>query len=391
MVDTQLYSTPYLGQVATRGRYPEAQFSSGTAQQIMSRIVHFARAPMVGAKFLYLNTYGAQPPSSAPATGGVMTVRASVEYPIGTFTRITFGGNASATIADNDQALSDPLSVTIPDGALFREWCWASNSAGVLWSHTSQNVDATAYGATAPDYTAAGGTSGMSGQNACYGATAIIGMTDKPSVFILGDSRQSGLGTYLAYGSNDVGNIPRPVSGSYGYINCAVSGAPLWHFYYSAGSVARFKPLSAYCSHIVIGGGINDITGGDTAAALKTSIETLISTYNPQGDKPVFICTTEPKTTSSDSWATVANQSIADSTKEGYRLTHNENVRSGNIVGAWGYFDLAKPVEDAATGKWLAPNYTGDGLHAGPKGELAQMTAVNPSYFGTKGYAAPLS
>lgn len=379
-VATRKYSSVYLGQVCTRGRHPEAKYPS-TNPQIQSRIQHFARAQMRGTIFKYVNYYGA----AETAPGGTVTITASIEYPIGTLNRLTFSGANSATIANGGDVWSDPLQVDIPDGAMFREWIYGAwSGTDCIYNSSSQNVDLSKIGASVTDVTGTGVTTGMTGGRFTYGFVAAIGYTDKPSILILGDSRTGGVGSYTAYGTNDTGNVPRPIGGSYGYINLSGTGVSLKQFHTL--STTKLKSLAQYCTHVVLAGGINDLDGGDSADTLRTNAGLVITDYAGT-TKPAFLCTVEPYTTSTDSWATAANQTIWSGTKDTQRQAYNAYIRSGNFPGMWGFFDLAAQVEDSANlGKWLTPGLTTDGLHGTLLGELMESRAVNPSYFGSKAH-----
>lgn len=383
-----VYSAPYLGQVATRGRYPEAQFGA-SANQIKSRIAHRARDSMFNFQLRYDNFKG----PNEDASGGALTLFSGIEYPLGSFTRVPFSGASSAAIASGSSVVSDPVPLFIPDGALFREWTFATwAGAQGLYSVSSNYVDLSQTAASGlTDNTTTGVTTGMGAGNFVYGASAIIGLTDKPSFFLIDDSR--GSGNPLAYGTNDLGHIAGALGGAFAYINAACSGAAMWQF--RVNSTAKLTGLAGYCSHVIIAGHINDLNGGDTGATCKSNAEGLITKF--AGTKPAYVCTVEPYTTSSDSWATEANQTIWDATKNGHRNTYNDAIRAGTIIGAAGYFDIAAMVESVAKpGVWLAGDsatlnkgvYCDNiGLHGNRRAELAMMKAVNPGLFGSRAQA----
>lgn len=376
-------SSTYLGAVAS-GRLPIGKNAGGDVE-LASRVQHFARANMLGARFKYVNYYG--PGETGPGAAAVL--HASVEYPLGTFTPITFDGAGSVTIADGSDTISDPVPVFIPDGALFREWTHIACPGGTLYGASTLKVDLAAVGASVADPTLSGDTTGMSGNSHVYGATAILGMTDKPSVLIIGDSRECGAASYASGGGNDVGPVARPIGGAFGYINIAGASSALWQYHYNA--TAKLKGLADHCSHIVIGGGINDVNGGDSAASFQGNLKMVIGDYSPRRDKPVFLLTVAPYTTSTDDWATEANQTVWHSGKDAERAAVNAIIRRGVVEGAWGCFDIAARVESQANpGKWLAPGYavTADGLHGNIAAEIAMAAAVNPAVFGSKAFVA---
>lgn len=450
-------SATYLGFTATRGKMPGAQFT--TYKQMQSRIDHRARASMRGTVARYVNAYGV----NGTATGAAMPIAVSIEYPLGTFNRVTFGGAASSTIPDGGVVDADAWVFDVPRGALFREWTWISNAAGVPYVSTCQNVDGSNGGTTTADLTASGGTVG--GSSLVYGAVAFMGQTTDPSILIMGTSRDASL-AQVGYGTNDIGVFSRGVSGAGGVCNIAISGLSLWQ--YTLTTYVPLLDLAQYATHVCVGEPINDVIGGDTVSTLTTNVQNLISMWGksaisvlPAGAskalyvalltrsgttatakvlstaglttgqnatfrgaslaaynitapitvvdgntitfpvagspatpavgaafKPVFLRTCEPYATSTDSYATTANQTkFLDATREGIRTAWNDKVRSGTLVGMTDFFDTADQVESARnSGLWRAgtvPLVGADGLHAVQAGEMAIAAAVNGARFGT--------
>jgi hypothetical protein len=85
--------------------------------------------------------------------------------------------------------------------------------------------------------------------------------------------------------------------------------------------------------------------------------------------KPFDITTIIPDTTSTDSFATVANQSTVP-VREPIRTAYNAWVRAGGIAGVRNTYDLASAIEVNSSGVlttdggfWPAPGYTTDGIH----------------------------
>jgi hypothetical protein len=111
---------------------------------------------------------------------------------------------------------------------------------------------------------------------------------------------------------------------------------------------------------VICEGGYADIIANNHRAAAQ--MQTILpNVYALFSGKRVYQATYEPYTTSTDSWATTANQT-ADATN-GDRITMNTAIRGG-LGGIAGYFDIASVAESALnSGKWKAPNWTSDGLH----------------------------
>ena len=368
----------YLGQVATRGKYLEGKFGAGT-NQMSSRIQHFATENMRGSRLRFVNYYG----TSATSPGAAATVTVSLEYPAGTINRVKFSGSNTGTIADGGELYSDPLDFDIPAGAFFYEHCKFASTVGALYCLSAQLVDKSVSGASTPDNTATGAITGMFGGNFVYGFTEAVGYTDKPTVLIIGDSREAGAGDVTGYGTNCLGASERALgTGNIAFVNVSCSGAPTWQFAYN--SPAKLKDIANRVSHIIIAGGINDINGGNTAAQTKTNFEAVIAAWNPSGKKPTFILTVDPYTTGT--YDTAAGQTIWDSAKEVIRVAHNLQVRQCSLVGQWGCFDTAIQVEDpAAPGKWKSPGYTTEGLHGSTLAAISKTLSM-PVNFGAKAF-----
>jgi lysophospholipase L1-like esterase len=123
--------------------------------------------------------------------------------------------------------------------------------------------------------------------------------------------------------------------------------------------------------------GINDVTGGDSAATLATNTNSLVGLFSPLG--PVALCTMSPVSTSTDSWATTANQTTVASNNT--RATENTR-RAAGITGVKVVYDVNPAVESAVgpeSGVWKAPSYTADGTHPAVAAYKAEAAAINPA------------
>ncbi|WP_025593188.1 SGNH/GDSL hydrolase family protein [Agrobacterium tumefaciens] len=352
----------YVGQVATKSVIPG--FSTPSNKQIMSRTRHFARSAIFDLRLIFPNWF--HNGNAETASGGTITITAAIEYPIGEFHQVTWSGSASVAVPDlSNSPISDRLSVVIPDGAEFFVRTFLDAPAGIIYSG-GKDVDsgeAAAYGPSGIVDQTMGGTIANSGTAAVYTPIAIIGDTNKPSVFIVGDSRESAVGFDVPNTLSDQGYGARSFGQMCGYINVARGGERLSEF---VSSHALRLSLASYCSHVFIHEGINDFTAGASASTCLDLLQTIIE-YFP--DNEVWLATVEPVTTSTDGWITESNQTITASNSQ--RIAFNDAIRAG-IEGAFGYFDVADVVENGRNGgKWQAPAgvaLTGDGTHASPNG-----------------------
>lgn len=121
--------------------------------------------------------------------------------------------------------------------------------------------------------------------------------------------------------------------------------------------------------------GRNDINSGTSAATLRGYMDTIEAPFKA-GSIRVWRATIPPTTTSTDSWATLANQTVANAGYEAVRLAYNADLRANwASYGLAGVIDLAASVESggasAPSGKWRVDNggaNTKDGVHPNGRG-----------------------
>jgi lysophospholipase L1-like esterase len=376
---------PYTGFVATRCAFMHG--FDPTPKQSMMRSAHYARDDITSLKLLLPNLrIGGG--LNETGTGATATVTASIEYPLGTRTVVLFGGSSSGTIADINVLLSDAVTVTIPNGALFWVKVWFSSTGGILYSGTTATNspinttlgEAFDYGVTTPDLT----NSATNPTGTILGGVyplGIIGTTTKPSVLVLGDSKSAGT-LDTGDGSGDYGQECRSFGGLLAYCNAGVSGDQVQSL---VGSHTQRVALGAYCSHVIISYGGNDITVGRTAAQVAADISTVAGYFS---GKQIYVNTQAPVSSSLDGWTTIDGQ-----TKDGnnaVRLSLNTKIRNV-LPGATGYLEVADQFEsDRDSGYWKAPYYTTDGIHPTQYAyrAVALSNAVGPQAMGIDGAAA---
>jgi hypothetical protein len=360
----------YEGLVATRGLISD-NFNSGMTQ-LMSRSVHFATQTISSLKIAIPNWYLPDGTASVEtATGGTATVTASVEYPSGTYTQIKFSGSATGTIASGNTLISDYTTVSIPQNAQFWVRIYWQNPSGVIYVSTLPTSGlGTGYngGTTGVvDYTMSNGTIGST--NTYFPPLAIIGMTTKSSIIIIGDSRAWGLGDTNADLLGNFGNLTRQLGNNFGYTNLAVSGHTLQAW---LSSHAQAASLFIYATHIIDAYQYNDLftlnITSATAISQATSVQTIVKALG----KKIINVTVGPRTTSTDSWATTANQTLYNSTQNTARIAFNTWIRNGSN-GEDGYIDIAAFEESYInSGKWavngVANFFTSDGIHESTAG-----------------------
>lgn len=342
--------TPYLGQIATAVAHHTSKVPANIAYN--SRTGHTMRDAVISFQIAFSNYQAA----SETGPGAALTVEAAIEYPAGTFTRVVWSGGNVCTIADGaDGALSDPIALAIPRGAKFWVRSFHQCTAGALilaLTGAGASVDGTgAEWSTTPGALASkvmGGTIATSGTGSLTLSIppyAIVGMTNRISVGIVGDSIAAGVYDKPEI-ANDTGIIARKIGPVFAYMKLCMSGEALSNFIGVNGAKRRAR--LQYCSHIISNHGRNGLGAG--AAAVAADHTTLADMFPT---KPLFNCTILPGTTSTDVWTTLENQTVMAS--EAQRLVYNRNSRGGLIPGVAGCFDLANVLENAYDGgKWPA-------------------------------------
>jgi hypothetical protein len=180
-----------------------------------------------------------------------------------------------------------------------------------------------------------------------FGPSAIIGSTTKRSFALIGDSRTIG----IQDGPSDpnrgcTGETARAINTlGFGHLNLGV-GFDRADKYIA--SHTRRLALAGYCSDVVLGFGANDLFAR-TSAQIVADSQT-IAGYFAAGVKK-YIYTLPPiAVTSSDGFATVANQSI--NFPEFERRIYNGLLRAGvtGFVKTWEIADVPESARDS--GKW---------------------------------------
>jgi lysophospholipase L1-like esterase len=359
-------SVQTLRQVATGTHIPNTLASSNTTT--FSRTPHILRSAVAALAIVLPNWYVA---GQTETNAGSATWTAAIEYPAGTFTRVTFGGAASVTSSSGGNIVSDQIPVSIPKGEKF----WVrlfQNAPSKAVYFTFYAGDGTAqFVSPASDLTMGGTvTTSASFQAATTTPIAIIGMSSDPAIGIYGDSISVGRGDTADAGLPLQGHLGRAFGAAYAAGHVGISGDRMSLF---LGSKAKRMSLAAYFTHFAVNMGINDITNGGSASSVAADTNTIVGLF----PGPVALCTLSPVSTSTDTWNTVASQTAVAS--NAVRVTENAR-RLGGVSGVKTVYDVNPSVESVASpesGLWRAPAYTADGTHPSAKGYKEEAAAIN--------------
>ena len=253
-----------------------------------------------------------------------ITVTASVEYPAGTFTRVTFAGQAAGVIAADGHLVSDDitLATTIPVGAKFWTRTHVSVASGQKWplqytirsagwtdrqeaADFGTGVDRT-MGGTITDATPTATRRGF-GPVAILG-TAFDGTPVSRAFASIGDSllMEAGDGAVDASGSG--GWNGRALTGRYPHVNFAISGTQAASNL--AANFVRRRAVLAVCgvTDVLCSYANNDIAAGRTLAQLQGYLADIWGWLAADGYR-VHQTTSPPRTTGT--FLTAAGQTLS--------------------------------------------------------------------------------
>ncbi|MDY3554751.1 SGNH/GDSL hydrolase family protein [Gemmata sp. JC717] len=322
-----------------------------------SRLKHTVFYDATDFQLVYTNGVSAAP----------LNVRAGLETPSGTYP-VMFQGQRDVVIGACGVVVSDPIPVRVAPGGVVWSRTKVSSTSAVSADRTCDNNEGEgAVFGTGDDRTLSGTINSVYVR--CYGPSAVLGLTypvGQPALVIYGDS--------IVDSNNDgrgkgwAGRITaRPV------IKSGVDGDTVDVF----NSRQVRMPLRAGAQVAICAFGINNLTGGDSLAALQAKLAAFWTELRNAGVK-VYQTTITPKSSSIDGWATVANQ-----TTDGInatRATLNDWIRT-RPAPLSGYIELADAVESTRnSGLWKAGSLTNDGVHPVDAGHILLAAAADAAF-----------
>lgn len=298
------------------------------------------------------------------------TVTASIEYPAGTFTQVFFNGATSQLVtAGRLIYYSDPVPIYIPANTQYWVKTFMSWTGGVVnFPLCSFGVAGIAsewanYGLALADNTMTGTTFTSTLANPPFNQgsgymPAVLGRLSQqvPIVGFLGDSITQGSGdqTDPTWGGTSWGKGLRGVIPS---VNVGRFSEQASH--YNALPDGRTDLLRDNVTHLVFAYGRNDLDASVSAATMVTRMQTALNPYLARGVK-CYVATVTPKTTSTDSWVTTGNQTVASAPIEAQRVSYNNLIRTNwRTYGLSGYFDFARVMDPTDSGLWIVTGFTG--------------------------------
>ena len=341
--------------------------SDGVVYNVTYRVKHVVKAIAYDIQLLYGNFYHS--PSDAPfdmAGPNEITIKASIELSSGTIYPLTFNGADSVTIKPGGTIATDPISLYLSVDDVIYTRTYVSVTSGQKFPTGQTTLASDGEGETSGDITVSGAYT--SNAKFAYAPFAIIGKTKSNSkgVYIFGDSISVGTGD----SPTAIGYIAKGVMNTLPY---STMGLPSDVAYNAVNPYIYRKLTTKYCTHAIVEYGINDLSKGQSLSQIQNNLIKIWTELKNRGLK-VYQCTITPKTTSTDSWATVANQTSFG--QESVRVQLNNWIRTTPSV-LDGYFEIADLAESARnSGKWKA-GYTTDGTHPNQTGHVTLAAGID--------------
>lgn len=296
--------------------------TSGANPQINTRTSHYNESGinLYSVGVCYSGWFQFASSANANCTNAY-TVTASIEYPAGTFTQVTWqaGGSTSAVISPGSNVASDLIGVFIPKGAQFWVRTYGVGAGGGLLPISSilnsNNGELGEQAASGLADKTLGGT--ITGATSTLRPSAIISRV--PSTMQswagLGDSYMAGQGEQSAGTANsgfdshgNTGPFGRAFTGRLPFLNISCPGQ----------RVDQVTPASAYAgalgllklagiTHSLSDFGVNDVTNGDTQALIQNNLQLFWNML--AGIGLIHTHTTiNMETTSTNFWTDLVNQ-----------------------------------------------------------------------------------
>jgi lysophospholipase L1-like esterase len=365
--------TKTIGIIANRFQVPTATVS--LPANYTSRRSHFASPDGAVSNFKTIDC-GFVVAGNQPQAASARTIKRFIEYPAGVFTQVTWGG-ATQIALGSTVVVSDPINLTIPAGAEFWE-----RTVNLVASSTypCQQLPASSQALGVTDGNAASdlgnsGTIAATSTVTTFGATAMVGdiaAIGARSFVITGDSIAFGEGDITGVGAKrGSGWIARALDVyGYPYVKITKPGQMASEFVTALSLVTPFIQALQF-SDVISEHGINDLRLSRTQAQVLADHQTI---YGLFPGKNIYQTTLTPRSSSTDAYATTANQLGKTDGNMVALVPINGVIRAkpANVHKVIDAADAAMTARDSLI--WPAPPVpTGDGTH--PNSYMANVMA----------------
>lgn len=303
---------------------------------------------------------------NGPVAGSARSLIKTIEYPVGVFHPVTWGGDVQLDLAGTfTKAVSDIVisSVTgvplvIPAAAMYRERTFNVTSIANMPTRilpAAANVIGCSDGNTASNALNSGTITPTTGTRT-FGSVAIIGdilAANARSVVIAGDSLIWGQGDATGVGANQSSGWWERMMSAAGVSTLKLSMPGIT----TGGFVASLTVIADLLSVIPFNEGecelgLNDLTSGVSVATILANHQTI---YGLFGNKPITQNTITTRTESNNSYADVPGQQMKTDGNMAGLNTLNDSIRAMPAH--------VTRVRDVADADMTARN---SGIHAGP-------------------------
>jgi lysophospholipase L1-like esterase len=385
---------PFLVPVATKAvpNYnTNTPLSDGTVTGGTAAITHTCLVTCYGIVLAFANFYN----NNGSETDGpqAITVAAAVVPTTSKVFPVTFnGGQSQVTIQPGKWAFSDPIGITLNKGDTFQTRTYVNVAAAATKFPTGSYTTQSSLG-EGENYTSGGGTNNTTPGS--VGVTAVNGVgvfapamilgyakarISPPRILLVGDSIMAGVGDGGTF--TNWGYVLRALNNNYPYQLLAYPSETVdfmrdnQRAFRRLGMVlTKMQPSAIICEL-----GVNSVKAG--SGTIQADLLTIWQQLANFG-VPLYQTTITPVTTSTDSWATTANQTVT--ANESIRTALNDYIRTvpSPLTGIFEVADLAETSRNSGIWRVTGGAYTGDGTHPSAVGHAALAAAITPQVFGS--------
>lgn len=390
---------PRIQVVASRGHtlgdQPNGGAGSSNYTRSETRRLHRAGpSAITNLQFVYGNYAILAAGGGETANPNDLTIESALETtvsPVQSYRMSFHGANTELLTAGAAAVATDLLGLTLPASGTFYSRTGLTVPAGQVWpegylrGNTAETaVESTNAASQIMNIGALSATGGVIGAGGFYPLT-ILGepVTPFPAVLVYGDSLLNGLGDTGFDNDNNQGSALRALAALNLPFIAQTRNSDNARYALPTNSF-RKRSLWRYCTHIICDFATNDIRAGQTLAQIQANLLTIWGEARAYGLR-VYQVLIYPRTTSTDSWATAANQGYqAGFEPGGIREQLNAWIRAKALDGTIdGIIDPLPYVADPGdTTKYVttgvASATTTDGIHPTTAVTLAAMAAYTP-------------
>lgn len=345
---------------ANESAYPDGLWSGVGSAQVYSQ--NTRKSFITNRAVSYIRLAYVTQQVANPVTQQV-AFRASIEYPTGIYTPVTFLAKRTGVADGGQLIISDPVEIGIPTNTQFWVRGYYSSPTNPFMDHSATPLVASQGEGSDANFNTGQLDKTITGTIAVNSTSgfwpfAVIGDLGNniPFVGLAGDSIMTGFGdttwqvTGFGFGRRAMNNVIP-------FVDVGVSGTS-YQANFTANQLPAWWQLLGGCTHIINEMGINDVNGAVTITQLETNAINyarllVAANLNVQ----IYQTTLTPLTTSTDSWATLANQSVT--ANEPTRLAFNAWVRGGMPINATTFAPVAVGTVGALTAGQVGHPYKG--------------------------------